>query len=158
MNAKIDPCLQWQTDMREKVDTFGLAFKQLGLMGGRLDLGLDLLYTKSRTNVGVAGGTYANNPAAVAGKPAVNPAVFFIPAFGLPEVTTKTDEVHLNAIYAINKASSVRLFYWYQRLTTNDFAYQGMQYGTITSVIPTSEKSPSYNVNVYGLSYIYRFR
>lgn len=158
MNAKIDPCLQWQTDMRDKIDTFGLSFRQLGLMAGRLDVGVDLLYTKSRTNIGVMGGTYANNPAAVSGKPAVNPAVFFIPATGLPEVTTKTDEVRLNLAYAINKVSGVRFFYWYQRLTTTDFAYDGMQYGTLTQIIPTSEKSPNYNVSVYGLSYVYRFR
>jgi hypothetical protein len=144
--------------MREKVDTFGMSFKQLGLMGGRLDLAVDLLYTKSRTNIGVTGGTYANNPAAASGRPAVSPAVFFIPATALPQVTTKTDEVRLNVAYAINKSSGVRFFYWYQRLTSTDFAYDGMQYGTITSVIPTSEKAPNYNVSVVGISYLYRFR
>jgi hypothetical protein len=158
VNAKIDPCLQWQTDMREKVDTFGMSFKQLGLMGGRLDLGVDLLYTKSRTNIGVTGGTYANNPAAVAGRPAVTPAVFFIPATALPQVTYKTDEVHLNVAYAINKASAVRFFYWYQHLSSTDFAYDGMQYGTLAQIIPTSEKAPNYNVSVVGISYLYRFR
>jgi hypothetical protein len=158
VNAKIDPCLQWQTDMRDKIDTLGVGFKQLGLMGGRLDLGVDLLYTKARTNIGVKGGTYANNPAAAAGRPAVTPAVFFIPATALPEVSTQTDEVHLNVAYALNKVSALRFFYWYQRLRTTDFAYDGMQYGTITSVMPTSEKAPNYNVSVVGVSYIYRFR
>lgn len=158
LNAKVDPCLKWQTDMREKVDTLGVSFKKLGLMGGRLGVGVDLLYTKSRTNVGVTGGTYANNPAAVANRPAVSPAAFFVPATALPQVTTKTDEVRLNVAYAIDKASGVRFFYWYQRLTTTDFAYDGMQYGTITSVMPTGEKPPSYNVSVVGVSYLYRFR
>jgi len=158
VNAKIDPCLKWQTDMRDKIDTFGMTFKQLGLMGGRLDLAVDLLYTKSRTNVGVSGGTYANNPAAVAGRPAVTPAVFFIPATALPQVTYKTDEVHLNVAYAINKVSGLRFFYWYQHLASTDFAYDGMQYGTLTQIIPTSEKAPNYNVSVVGVSYIYRFR
>ena len=158
MNAKIDPCLQWQTDMRDKVDTLGFSIRQGGLMGGRLGLGLDMLYTKSRTNIGMKGGTYANNPAAVANKPAVNPAVFFIPASDLPEVSTQTDEIRFNAAYAIDKTSGVRFFYWYQRLKTTDFAYDGMQYGTITSVMPTSEKSPNYNLYVVGLAYTFRFR
>jgi len=161
-NAKIDPCLNWATDMRDKVDTFGASFKYRGLAAGRLDLFGDLVYTHAQTNVGVTGGTYANNPFALAAPApplgAGVPAAFFIPGAGLPSVTTKTFEVRLAAEYAINKASAIRGLYWYQHLNSTDFAYDGMQYGTITSVIPTNEVSPHYNVHVVGLSYIYRWQ
>jgi hypothetical protein len=33
-----------------------------------------------------------------------------------------------------------------------------MQFGTITSVIPTNEQAPNYKVHVIGVSYIYRWQ
>jgi MtrB/PioB family decaheme-associated outer membrane protein len=157
-NAKIDPCLNWSTDMRDKVDTVGAGVRYKGAMAGRLDLGGDLVFTRARTNNGMTGGTYANNPAAVAGQPAVVPAVIFIPAANLPAVTTNTIELKLTGQYAIDSASAVRLLYWFQRLRSTDYAFDGMQFGTITSVIPTNEQAPNYKVHVVGVSYIYRWQ
>jgi len=157
-NAKIDPCLNWGTDMRDKVDTAGVGLRYKGAMAGRLDLGGDLVYSIARTNNGMTGGTYANNPAAVAGRPAVVPAAIFIPAADLPTVKTNTIELKLSGQYAIDNASAVRLLYWFQRLQSNDYAYAGMQFGTITSVIPTSEQAPNYRVHVVGVSYVYRWQ
>jgi len=161
-NAKIDPCLNWSTDMRDKVDTFGAAFNYRGLMGGRLDLLGDLIYTHARTNNDVRGGQYVNNPFAAAAPapalPAGTPAVFFIPGTALPTVTTKTVEFRLSGLYAIDPQSAVRVAYWFQRLTSNDYSFEGMQYGTITSVIPTNEQPFSYRVHVIGVSYLYQWR
>jgi MtrB/PioB family decaheme-associated outer membrane protein len=158
-NAKIDPCLNWSTDMRDKVNTAGIGLKHKGLIGGRLNVGADLVFTKSRTNIGVKGGTYSNNPAAVAGRPAVNPAVLFIPAADMPEVSTQTTELRFNAQYVIDRVSTVRFLYWYQRLKSNDYVYDAMQFGAgITSVIPTNEQAPNYSVNVFGVSYTRTFR
>jgi MtrB/PioB family decaheme-associated outer membrane protein len=161
-NAKIDPCLNWSTDMRDKVDTFGASFKYRNLMAGRLDLAGDLVYTHARTDNGVAGGSYVNNPFALAAPaPALGPgvpAVFFIPAANMPTATTKTIEVRLSGQYAIDKASAVRVLYWYQHLKSNDYIYDGMQFGTLTNVIPTNEQPFNYNVHVVGVSYIYRWQ
>jgi len=161
-NAKIDPCLNWSTDMRDKVDTFGAAFNYRGLMGGRLDLLGDLIYTHARTNNDVRGGQYVNNPFAAAAPapalPAGSPAVFFIPGTALTNVTTKTVEFRLSGLYAIDPQSAVRVAYWFQRLTSNDYSFEGMQYGTITSVIPTNEQPFSYRVHVIGVSYLYQWR
>jgi hypothetical protein len=67
-------------------------------------------------------------------------------------------ELRLVAEYAIDKASAIRALYWYQHLNTSDYSYAGMQYGTITSVMPTNEQAPRYNVNVIGLSYTYHWQ
>jgi MtrB/PioB family decaheme-associated outer membrane protein len=158
MNAKIDPCLNWTTDMHDKVDTFGAGLRYKGAMAGRLDLGGDLVFTRARTNNGMTGGTYANNPFAVAGRPAVSPAAIFIPAADLPTVTTNTTELKLTGQYGIDSMSAVRLLYWFQRLRSTDYAFDGMQFGTITSVIPTNEQAPNYKVHVIGVSYIYRWQ
>ena len=161
-NAKIDPCLNWSTDMRDKVDTLGVGFKYKNLMGGRLDVAGDLVYTHARTDVGVAGGSYANNPFALAAPaPALAPgvpAVFFIPAANTPTATTKTIELRLGGQYAIDKMSAIRVLYWYQHLQSNDYVYDGMQFGTLTNVIPTNEQPFNYNVHVVGVTYIYRWQ
>jgi MtrB/PioB family decaheme-associated outer membrane protein len=157
-NAKIDPCLNWGADMRDKVDTAGAGVRYKGAMAGRLDLGGDVVYTRARTNNAMTGGSYVNNPFAVAGRPAVNPAVIFIPGANLPTVTTNTIELKLTGQYAIDNVSAVRLLYWFQRLKSTDYAFDGMQFGTITSVIPTNEQAPNYKVNVVGVSYIYRWQ
>ncbi len=161
-NAKIDPCSNWSTDMRDKVDTFGAGFKYKNLMGGRLEVGGDLVYTHARTDIGVAGGSYVNNPFALAAPvPALAPgvpAVFFIPAANMPTAETKTIELRLGGQYAIDKASAVRVLYWYQHLRSNDYVYDGMQFGTLTNVIPTNEQPFNYNVHVVGVTYIYRWQ
>ena len=151
-NGKIDPCLNWATNMRDTINTFGGTFK------GKLDLMGDVLYSQARTSIGVTGGTYANSPFAVAGRPAVVPAVIFIPASDLPDVKSNLFEIRLAGQYALDKTSAMRLFYWYQRLTSSDFAYDGMQYGTITSVMPNNQTAPSYNVSVIGVSYLYHWQ
>ena len=161
-NAKIDPCSNWSTDMRDKVDTFGVGFTWKNLMAGKLDVLGDLVYTDARTNINVAGGSYANNPFALAAPaPALAPgvpAILFIPAANLPTATTKTIDVRLSAQYAIDRSSAIRLLYWYAHLNSNDYVYDGMQFGTLTNVIPTNEQPFHYNVHVIGLSYLYRWQ
>jgi MtrB/PioB family decaheme-associated outer membrane protein len=161
-NAKIDPCSNWSTDMRDKVDTFGAGFKYRNLMGGRLEMVGDVIYTHARTDIAVAGGSYVNNPFALAAPaPALAPgvpAVFFIPAANTPTATTKTIELRLGGQYELDKASALRMLYWYQHLKSNDYVYDGMQFGTLTNVIPTNEQPFNYNVHVVGVTYIYRFQ
>ncbi len=159
LNGKQDPCLNWSTDMHDKVDTLGLAFRKIGLMGGRLRLGADLTYARQQTDIGVNGGSYVNNtPLAVTGAPAGTIGAFFIAAQNLPTVTVKTTTVRLNGQYQLDKASAIGVIYIYQKLSNNDWAYNGMQFGTGTNYLPTNEQAPNYTVSVVGVSYTYRFR
>ena len=158
-NGKIDPCLNWFTDMRERADTLGLTLARKGLKGGRLNLAGDLVYTWARTDTGVTGGSYANNPFALAGAPVLPPgvpAVFFIPATDLPTVSTRTLELRLRAQYAVGKSSQINLLAAYERLRSSDFAYDGMQFGTGTEQLPTNERPFSYSLAVFGVSFIHR--
>jgi len=161
-NAKIDPCLNWSTDMRDKADTVGIGFTYKNLMAGRLDVLGDLLYTEARTDIGVSGGSYVNNPFALASPApplgAGVPAVFFIPAASTPTAKNTLFEARLSGRYAIDRASAVRLTYWYQHLKSNDYIYDGLQFGSLTNVMPTNQQPFNYNVHVVGLSYVYRWQ
>jgi MtrB/PioB family decaheme-associated outer membrane protein len=158
MNAKIDPCLNWNANERDKVNTLGVGFNWKGLMARKLDIWGDAVFTWAKTSTGITGGTYANSPFAVAGRPAVVPAAFFIPAADMPDVTNNTIELRLVAQYNIDKKSAVRFMYMFGQLRSTDYAYDGMQYGTITSVLPTNQTAPNYNVSVFGLSYVYSWQ
>ena len=155
---KIDPCLNWNTDMRDRVDTLGLTFARKRLVSGKLDVGGGLNWSQARSDIGVNGGNYANNPLAVAGAPAGTIAAFFIPATALPTVKTDTIELKLNLRYALSKQQAIRVGYVFQHMKSNDWAYDGMQFGGLSGVLPTNEQAFNYNVSTIAVAYVYSFR
>ncbi|MBS4096375.1 MAG: MtrB/PioB family decaheme-associated outer membrane protein [Sulfuricella sp.] len=150
-------CLDWSSNAKDKVDTLGFSVKQKNLMGGRLDIVGDVVFTRARSDSNYTGGNYANNPYAVAGAPAGTVAAFFIPATDLPSVTTDTVELRLNGKYAIDKASSVRVGYAYLHMKSKDYSYDAMQYGGLAGVLPSGEQPFNYTVHTVGLSYLHNF-
>lgn len=157
-NAKMDSCLDWSTDMHDRADTIGFTLRDKNLMAGRLDLSGDLSYVRATTDVGVNGGSYVTNPLAVAGAPAGTVAQIYIAASPTPTVTNDSVQLRLNGKYQINKASAVHVGYSYLHLRSTDYSYDGMQYGSVTNVLPTNQQAPSYNVQILGISYLYSFR
>jgi len=157
-NNKIDPCLNWSADLHDRIDTLGIAFQRKGLMAGKLQLSGDLSLTRARSDSGFSGGSYVNNPLAVAGAPAGTIAAYYIPTSSLPTVTTKSIDLRLAADYQIDQQSSTRFGLYYSRLRSVDWAYDGMQYGGLTPVLPSSEHSSNYSVYAFAVSYVYRFR
>jgi hypothetical protein len=46
----------------------------------------------------------------------------------------------------------------YQRLKSTDYAFDAMSTtNSISAVTPTNEQSPTYQVHVFGLSYLHKF-
>ena len=147
---KIDPCNAWSSDARDQVDTLGLTLRHRNLMNGKLDLGGSLIYSRARTGIAVRGGAYVANPASAGN-------LVFIPATDLPTVSSDSIELRLSGQYALDKSSSVHLLYAFRRLETTDFAFDGAQPGTLTSVMPSYEQSPHYSVHLLGVSYAHTF-
>ena len=158
LNNKIDPCENWSADLHDRIDTLGIAFQRKGLMAGKLQLSGDLSMTRARSDSGFTGGNYVNNPLAVAGAPAGTIAAYYIPATALPTVTTKSIDLHLAADYKIDQQSSARFGLFYSRLRSVDWAYDGMQPGGLTQLMPSNEQSPNYSIYAFAVSYVYRFR
>lgn len=156
-NAQIDPCLDWTSNSTDKVHTFGvgLAFKEL--MDGRMNFKADLVGTRARTNVDIGGGSYVNNPFAVANLAPISPAVFFVDAQNLPTVTTETIELRLNASWRLSDVSDLQMMYWYAHMNSADYMYDGLQFGSVGILMPTNEYSPDYNINGVGLTYNYHW-
>jgi hypothetical protein len=94
----------------------------------------------------------------VAGAAAGTIAAYYIGTSPLPTINTKTTTLRMNGQYALNKDAAVRVTYMYQHMTSNDYMYTGMQFGTGTNYLPTLEQAPNYNVQVVGVTYIVSFR
>lgn len=156
-NAQIDPCLDWTSNSRDKVHTLGFGLSYKGLFDGTLDIAGDLIASRARTNVDVSGGSYVNNPFAVANAAPVAVATYFIPAAGVPTVTTNTVELQINTRWQLNASSDVRLYYWFAHMRASDYIYDGLQFGSIGILMPTNEQAPSYNINGIGVSYSYHW-
>ncbi len=155
-SAKIDPCLNFFKNQRDKIDTVGFTLRRENLAAEKLELASEVMYMRARTGTGVIGGSYVNNPLALGAPapalPAGTPAVFYISASDYPLVRNDEVSVRPTATYKVSKSASLQGFYWFQKLMASDWAYLGLQYGTGTNYLPTTEKAPSYLVHVAGLS------
>src|SRR6266567_292621 len=153
-----DPCRQWSESQADRVHTLGVAVKYTGLLGGRLTLTGDLTYAHARTPIGVNGGTYYNN-----GVPSSPTGNVFIPASSFPDITSEMTDLRLAGLYALDKASAVRVGYWYRHLKSSDWAYDAYANSALgvlalQAYIGPAITSPNYSVHVVGVSYIYRWQ
>jgi hypothetical protein len=159
--AKIDPCLNWSKNNRDKDDTFGLSLSRKNLLAGNLELAAQVMYTRARTDTASLGGSYVNNPLALAAPapplPSGTPTVFFIPAGNYPIVRDDELTITPTAQYVIKKRATLKAFYLFQKMMSTDWAYLGMQYGTGTNFLPSNEKAPNYAISAGGLSLIFAF-
>ncbi len=152
----------WYNRQKDTDQTVGINFKQKELASGKLELDGSLTYSHNVTAQNVDGYTY--NVVRVAGNtPATGSTSCELSNIGLcgayPDVDNKLTQLTLAGIYSLDKSSKLHVQYTYQKLSSNDYFYNGYQYGyTAASQMPTNEKAPSYAVQAVGVSYIYSFK
>ena len=79
---------------------------------------------------------------------------------GLPDVQYKLLRLKLYGEYAVNKASTVRLDYIYNRTYFNEWTYDGLNNGKpfLYSDNTTLSAKQLQSVNFIGVSYVYKFQ
>lgn len=161
-NAKIDPCLAWSTDVRDKTDTLGLSVTNKGLMAGKLTLAGDIGYTKAVTSQNFSsGGNYITTLLTAANFPgsATTWTRTWVPAAPMPDITNKIISLTVKGKYNLDKTSAVRFGYTYQNLKSDDWYYNNLSTGSTASAqLPTNEKAPTYTVHVVSVAYVYSFK
>jgi hypothetical protein len=150
VNNKIDPCNAWKSTSTDRADSLGLTMRRERLLGGKLVLDGSVDYSKALTDVAVQGGNYGTNPNLT--------TLVYIRARDLPTVKATSVQLRLNAQYALKKNSYLRGNYIYKKLDSVDFAYDGMQLGTVVGALPTQEVAPNYSAHVFWLSYAKTFQ
>jgi len=153
-----DPCRQWSEEQADHVHTLGVGFKYTGLLSGRLVLLGDVNYARARTPINVSGGTYYNT-----GIPSSPTGNVFVAAQPFPDITSEMTDLRLTGIYAVDRASAIRVAYWYRHLKSADWAYDAYTNSAlgvlaIQNYIGPAIVSPNYSVHVIGVSYIYRWQ
>lgn len=145
----------WGDRLTDEGVTFGLGFKQGGLLGGKIELKGDLNYSDSKSNYSsdylafISGATTATS---CTGATALT-------CGSAPDIRNKLTQVKLSGSYKLDKQSKVALAYLYQELKSTDYFYNAYQYPyTATSVMPTNQQSGSYKVNLVAATYIYTFK
>jgi hypothetical protein len=155
---KLDPCLNWASDMSSTTNVFGFSIDRKGMLpSGKLSVKLDGDWSRANTLNHMAGGNYANNPLAVAGAAVGTIAAYYVPATDLPRVTTDVMEFHLQFGYALSARSTLRLGALYADYASSDWSYAGLGFGGASGVLPTAQVSPHYGVTVVTLGYSARF-
>lgn len=153
-----DPCRQWTETQGDKIHTVGVGARYHGLLAGRLALTGELAYSKAKTPIAVMGGTYYGT-----GVPSSPTGNVFVAAESFSDITSEFTQLRLTGTYALDKRSAVRLLYMYGRLKSSDWAYDAYANSilgvlAVQNYVGPGMTSPNYNVNVVGVSYIYRFR
>ena len=134
----------WVNQLVDRTSSIGFGLRYKGLSGGKLELSADAIVVRGHTPISTTVGT--------AVPPAQNPAT------ALPDLRADSDNINLNARYAVDRHSTWRLGYYYRRLSSADWAYQQVGVSTLTNVIGTRESPPRYSLHGVGVSYLRTFR
>ncbi len=156
-NNKLDPCLGWASDRADALHSVGISLIRKSLLDAHLDLTGNFTLSRDRSDNNVTGGNWANNVLVGPAAPPTTIAAYFIPATALPTVFTNTYELRVNGTYNLNSRQAVRVLYTYMRMRSADWSYEGMQFGSLSGVLPTNEQPFSYAVHVVAVSYVMTF-
>jgi MtrB/PioB family decaheme-associated outer membrane protein len=150
-SATVPPGGSWNNSMKDTDTTVGLNLKQGGLMGGKLVLAGDVTYSLAKTAYNTTLNYDLLGPT-----PCTDPTIYTCVA--LPDIKSEMIQFKLTGIYQLDKSGKIAVGYLYRNLNSEDYYYNGLQYGsTPSSVMPTNQTEPSYHVNMVWASYIYTF-
>jgi MtrB/PioB family decaheme-associated outer membrane protein len=125
----------WTASTKDRVDLLGMGIKH-ALMADKLDVGADLMFTRSNSDVTVDTG--------VGG-----------PLF--PTATTALDSLKLYATYKLQDNLSLTGSFWYEDYQARDWRLDGVLPATVSNLLVFGEQAPRYRVSAVHLALRYRF-
>lgn len=129
-----DPLRAWAAGLDEGTDTFGLGVNFTPIEK-RLDVGAQYIYSRSK---GATTVTSANQA--------------LVPVGPVPDVKSTLNSLQLYARYALNKTTTLRLNYWYEKYKSDNWSYDNATFSSSNNVILTGQTSPDYDAHVVGVS------
>lgn len=125
----------WWAQNKDAIDVVGVGVKQLALKG-KLELGADLTYTRSRSDALIDAGSSG-------------------PAF--PRASTSLDSVKFNATYHLQQNLSLTGGFWFEDYRSRDWKLDGVLPATVGNLLALGEQSPRYHLYLLRLGVRYRF-
>lgn len=136
----------WRIDMDDDIDTLGISLRHKGLLGGRIELSVDLALIHSRSPYRIVGGTRSAS------------ATVDLAPQALPVVSSLGHEVRLGLRHALDEQAALRVSYLYRRLRGDDYAFDLYAENNLTRLLGSGETTPAHDAHVLGIAYEYRFR
>ncbi len=125
----------WWAGTKDAADMGGIGVRHAAIKD-KLDLGADLAFARSRSDVAV------DNR---------------VPAPGFPTATTAMDSAKFFASWHLSKAMSLTGSYWFEHYDAADWQLDGVQPATIPNLLAFGVQPPHYNVSMVRVSLRYRF-
>jgi MtrB/PioB family decaheme-associated outer membrane protein len=149
----------WTNTLQDNETTVGVAAKQGGNNGSKLELSEDLTYSLGKTGYDTKFNYASDSIPGATGLPVYTCASQqFLTCGALPNISSKMLQFRLVGKYAVSKRTKVSFAYQYRQLKSDDYYYNGLQIGsTPTGLLPTNQQAPTYSVNVFSLGYVYDF-
>ena len=79
------------------------------------------------------------------------------PVSPFPDLETKMHSLRLYADYKLEKNTTLKLSYRYEKYDEDDWSLDGVRPDTIPEVLLLGEDAPDYNQHVFGVSLVTRF-
>ena len=165
-----DACRKYSETQKDRVNTFGLGFKAVGLAGGKVDVNGDISYSRAVSPITFTGGSYFGNGTTSSGATATafgSANTVFVPVAGVPDITSEVTVLRLSGKYQIDKKQAIRVNYQYSHLKSSDWQWDAYNSTpgtnlnctiTVSGYVGNCMRSPNYSVNTLGLSYLYSFK
>jgi len=140
-NSVTDPDSDWFADARDRVDTWNIAlsFSQIGADKGwkGVEAGLDYTYSKTNSSMNVTTARKATE--------------------AVPDLLSKQETFSIWGSFALGERSSLRLSAQSARLTSRDWALDGVLPGTVSRVLLLGQAAANYDLWLLSASLTYRF-
>lgn len=127
----------WFVDNEDTVDSVGLGLRWK--QSERLEIGSEYTFSRSKGETDMK----SYNPL-----PPVSP---------FPDLETKMHSLRLYADYKLEKNTTLKLSYRYEKYDEDDWSLDGVSPATIPEVLVLGEGDPSYDQHVIGVSLVTRF-
>jgi len=128
----------WKAKFDDSVNTYGVGAK-ITAIRSKWDVGADLVYTDSTGDVDMKnllpGGT-------------VEP---------YPDLTTELTSLKLWTLYHYRKDLALRLTYWYEKYSADNWALDGLQPDSVPQLLLFGEDTQDYDVHAVSASVLFKF-
>lgn len=125
----------WTARTKDRVDLLGVGIKHAVIVD-KLDVGADLMFTRSRSDVTVDTGAMGSL---------------------FPTASTSLDSLKLHATYKLRDNLSLIGSFWHERYDATDWRLDGVLPATVSNLLSFGEQPPRYTVNAVRLAMRYRF-
>jgi MtrB/PioB family decaheme-associated outer membrane protein len=143
----VAPTNIWTNKLNDNGHAVGLLARHGGMLNGKLEVIGDLSYALDTS-------TYSTQVPYLATCGNTNT----LSCGTLSPIRNELISLKLTGNYKLHKNGKISLAYLYQKLNSNDYFYNGQQFGvTPNTLMPTGLQMQNYAVNVVALSYNYAF-